>query len=359
MKDVLPIIEEWQREGETIAVATVVRVIGSAPRLEGAKMLVSGSGKMAGSVSGGCVEGAVFEEALKVIKKQRPKLLHFGIPDEEAWGVGLACGGMIDVFVEPLGPYETLKQCIVEDRPAAVATIIRAAEGTGRKLLVFGEGGHQGSLGNPHLDEQVIRDALSLLRTETSQTRSYPVDGRTEPAEIFIDVYPASPKLVIFGAVHIAIPLVKFAKELGFRTTVVDARSVFATPERFAHADELVIAWPEEALAGPRIDSSTHVVVLTHDEKLDDPAIKLALESPARYIGALGSRKTHARRIARLKAEGISDQQLARIHAPIGLEIGARSPEEVAISIIAEMVAAKYGLTPQSEVGRQGDKVTR
>ncbi len=317
-------------------------------------------------------------------------MLHFGIADEEAWGVGLACGGAIDVFIEPLllsshseprpersrrgseesgshktetlseakgdtggtetlrfaqgDIYETLKQCLVEDQPAALATVIRAPEGIGRKLLVSDDGRRQGALGHPRLDEQVARDALRLLHTETPQTCSYPIDGLAEPVEVFVDVYPASPKLIIVGAVHIALPLVKFAKELGFRTAVIDARSVFATPERFAHADELIITWPEEALAQLHIDTATYIVVLTHDEKLDDPALKVALASPARYVGALGSRKTHARRVTRLKAEGITNGQLARLHAPIGLEIGARSPEEIAISIIGQIVAARHGV---------------
>ena len=352
MKEVLPIIAEWQAQDEQIALATVVRITGSAPRPVGAKMLISASGKMAGSVSGGCVEGAVFEEAQKVLKKQRPRLLHFGIADEQAWGVGLACGGVIDVFVEPLDLPENLARCIAADQPAALVTVIQPPEDAGSKLFVSEDGRSQGSLGYPQLDELVARDALLSLHTETSQICSYPLNEQpggdsstvAPTVEVFIDVYPAAPKLIVVGAVHIAIPLVRFARELGFRTTVVDARSVFATPERFAHVDDLIIAWPDEALARLHIDHSTYVVVLTHDEKLDDPALKVALASPARYIGALGSQTTHDRRIARLKAEGITDQQLARLHAPIGLEIGARTPEEMAISIIGEIVAARYGV---------------
>jgi len=352
MKEVLPIIAEWQAQDEQIALATVVRITGSAPRPVGAKMLISASGKMAGSVSGGCVEGAVFEAAQKVLKKQRPRLLHFGIADEQAWGVGLACGGVIDVFVGPLDLPEKLAQCLAADQPATLVTVIQPPELAGRKLCVTEDGRSQGSLGYPPLHDLVAREALWCLHTETSQVRSYPIEAHSgsesstivPTVEVFIDVYPAAPKLIVVGAVHIAIPLVKFARELGFRTTVVDARSVFATPERFAHADELIIAWPDEALARLPIDNSTYVVILTHDEKLDDPALKVALSSPARYIGALGSQTTHNRRMARLKAAGITDQQLARLHAPIGLAIGARTPAEIAISILGEIVAARYGV---------------
>jgi xanthine dehydrogenase accessory factor len=238
--------------------------------------------------------------------------------------------------------YEALTAAIAAEQPVAVATLVGGAEKLGAKLLAHPSGETLGSLGPDLPQQDIIHDMLAMLAHAQSGTRSYATPAGD--LEVFIETYPPPPTMFIVGAVHIAIPLVTFANTLGFRTVVVDARGAFATPERFAHADELVMAWPDEALAG-RLNSNSFVVLLTHDPKLDDPALKIALPSPARYVGALGSPKTHAKRLARLREEGVPEEQLARLHAPIGIKIGAGTPEEIAVSIIAEVVAACHGLT--------------
>lgn len=245
--------------------------------------------------------------------------------------------------------YETLKECLAAEQPAAVATVVEGAGGVsdtpvrvGAKLLVRPGAASLGGLGDAALDAEVARDALALLERAESELRSYATAAGE--VQVFVETYPPPPTLFIVGAVHIAIPLVTFGKALGFRTVVVDARGAFATGERFGHADELIHAWPDEVLPG-RLNSNSMVVLLTHDPKLDDPALKVALPSQARYVGALGSPRTHAKRLERLRAEGVPEEQLARLHAPIGLKIGGRTPEEIAVSIIAEIVAARHGLT--------------
>lgn len=236
--------------------------------------------------------------------------------------------------------YEALRDSVAEARLVAAATVIRGA-GLGGKLLLWPNGATMGSLGSPQLDETVRKRMMEQLATQQAERFTLPWAGET--LEIFVDVHAPPPKLVIVGAVHMAIPLVTFGKALGSYTVVLDARSAFATPERFAHADRLLIQWPADALPTLGIDESTCVVVLTHDEKIDNPALAFAVRSPARYIGALGSKKTHARRVAALHELGVTDAEIARIHAPIGLDIGARRPEEIAVSIIAQIVAVVNG----------------
>jgi len=236
--------------------------------------------------------------------------------------------------------YEALKAAIETEQPVVVATLIGGTEPVGAKLLIREDSSTLGGLGDDVPQQDVIRDALTMLDRHETGIRTYP--SSSGDLEVFIESYPPPPVMFIVGAVHIAIPLVTFAKTLGFRAVVVDARGAFATEERFAHADELVLAWPDEALEG-RLNSNSYVVLLTHDPKLDDPAILMALRSPARYIGALGSPKTHAKRLERLRAEGMSEEQLARLYAPVGLPLGAETPEEIAVSIIAEIVAAQHG----------------
>lgn len=238
--------------------------------------------------------------------------------------------------------YDELKAALDDERPVVVATVIAGPDGVGNKMLIRPDGATIGALPDAAPQPEIARVALDMLARAASGVRTFSAPGGD--LQVFIESYPPPPTLFIVGAVHIAIPLVTFAKTLGFRVVVVDARGAFATPERFAHADELVMAWPDEALEG-RITSNSFVVLLTHDPKLDDPALKIALPSPARYVGALGSPTTHAKRLARLRAEGLPDDQLARLHAPIGLAIGAATPEEIAVSIIAEIVAARHDLT--------------
>ncbi|HJZ47477.1 MAG TPA: XdhC/CoxI family protein [Roseiflexaceae bacterium] len=243
--------------------------------------------------------------------------------------------------------YETLTAAIAAEKPVAVATLVGSAEGAGAKLLARPGGQTLGSLGTGLPEQEIVRDMLAMLSRAESGIRSYATPGGE--AQVFIETYPPPPTMFIVGAVHIAIPLVTFAKTLGFRVVVVDARGAFATPERFAHADELIMAWPDEALEG-KLNSNSFVVLLTHDPKLDDPALKIALPSPARYVGALGSPRTHEKRLARLREEGVPEEQLARLHAPIGLKLGANTPEEIAVSIIAEVVAARHGLTGKKQL---------
>ena len=238
--------------------------------------------------------------------------------------------------------YEMLSAAIAAEQPVAVATVVGGQVSAGAKLLAQPDGATLGALGAGLPEQDIIGDMLAMLARAESGIRSYATPAGD--VQVFIETYPPPPTMFIVGAVHIAIPLVTFAKTLGFRAVVVDARGAFATPERFAHADELIMAWPDEALEG-KLNSNSFVVLLTHDPKLDDPALKVALPSPARYVGALGSPTTHAKRLARLREAGMPEQQLARLHAPIGLKLGANTPEEIAVSIIAEVVAAKHGLT--------------
>lgn len=237
--------------------------------------------------------------------------------------------------------YTLLKQSLDASELVAVATVV-AGSGLGRKLLIWPDGRTAGGLGTPAVDEQALHMAADLLADHRSGRQMFDVAG--EPIDVFVEVHPPPPKLILVGAVHIAIPLVTFANELGFRTIVVDARSAFATPERFAHADELILKWPAKALEEMQLDEASYIVVLTHDEKLDNPALKTALASPARYIGALGSTRTHAGRVEKLLAQGVTEEVLDRIHAPIGLELGAQRPEEIAVAIIAEIVAVSHGI---------------
>jgi xanthine dehydrogenase accessory factor len=236
--------------------------------------------------------------------------------------------------------YAALAQALKADQLVAVATILRG-RGVGQKLLIWPDGRRERSLGETEIDDAVAERAQVAM--DCQQSERFILGEAADPVEIFVDVYVPPPKLVIVGAVHIAISLVDFARALGFRTYVVDARSAFATADRFRHADELIIRWPADVLAELNLNESTYVVTLTHDEKLDNPALLAALNHPVRYIGALGSTRTHAQRIDTLKAAGVSDAQLARIHAPIGLPLGGRKPEEIAVSIIAEIVCVMNG----------------
>jgi xanthine dehydrogenase accessory factor len=314
VREVLDELVEWTKAGEDIALATVVETWGSSPRPLGSKMVVTRSGKMAGSVSNGCIEGAVFEEAQKVLKSRHPKIAAFGVADDVAFEVGLACGGHIEVFVEPLGPvHEQLIAMLRRDETATLRTNLL----TGEADLVEGW--------TPSGSELAHREGDLLV----------------EPFR-----HPAH--LVIIGAIHIAIPLHRLAKLMGYRVTVVDARAKFATRERFPEADELIVAWPDEAMARVAIDNSTYVVILTHDPKFDLPALRSVLAEDPGYVGAIGSRKTNQNRFDALRAEGFTEEQLARVHGPIGLDLGGRGAEETALGILAEITAVRFGGTGSS-----------
>lgn len=331
----LPAIRRWQAQGKAVALATLVKVYGSAPQPLGAKMVVSAAGEMAGSVSGGCVEGAVAQEAMQVLKSGAPRLIPYGIGDELAQSVGLACGGGIEVLIEPVaGPALTEALAAVE-RGAGARIATRLDAGAAGKLWTGPDGRVLGSLGSQTVDD-LARSALAAL-TPDSPAQRLTLAG----ADLFLERILPPARLIIVGAVHIAQPLVTFGNELGFRTVVVDARSAFATPERFGHAHELRVGWPADILADLALDENSFVVVLSHDEKLDNPALAEALAHPVAYVGALGSPRTHARRVDALQELGVTPAQIARIHAPIGLDLGGRRPAEIALAILAEIVAVR------------------
>ncbi len=344
MREVLADVERWQAAGQQVALATVISVQGSAPRGVGAALAVSERGEISGSVSGGCVEPAVIEEELLAIRTGRPKLLQFGITEEQnVEQIGLACGGEIRVFVERLGETAALREAIKAERPIARATIVAGLAGidrTGASLVVPEAGAPIGTLDDPALDEGAATLARRRLARGESGTERLAAAG--SEFEVFFAVYPAPPSLIVVGAGHIAIPLTRIARTLGYHVTVVDAREAFATRERFPEADQLLVEWPDEALGHIPLTPSTAVAVLTHDAKFDEPALKASLASPAGYVGAIGSRGTRRERDARLRAQGVTDEQLARLHGPIGLDIGARTPEEIALAIMAEIVATRH-----------------
>jgi xanthine dehydrogenase accessory factor len=332
VKEVLPDINKWSESGERVAVATVVDVQRSAPRAPGAKMAVSQKGEISGGVSGGCVEGAVVEIAEQVLGGAPPQLVHFGIPDSDAWDVGLPCGGEIDVWIQEHRP-SRFDEIARSGGRAAEVTVIEGPR-LGSKLLIDADGGRWGSLGSPELDDEAARAAGELLWTDTSERRD----------ALFIDVVAPAPRLILFGAVDIAAYLCKLARDCDWRPYVVDPRGRFATPERFPDAEEVIAAWPDEAFARlGGIDPATSIVVLTHDPKLDDAALTIALRSPARFVGAMGSRRAQASRRERLLAAGMSEEELERLLAPVGLDLGAIGREETALSILAEVVAVRHG----------------
>lgn len=302
-------------------------------------MAFTSDGKIAGSVSGGCVEGAVFEAGREVLTSHRPQLLHFGVADETAWEVGLACGGSIDIFVEPLDRefFSAWRASLLDEGPAAVMMMIQGPDSSlGRHVLMDEKGPVVGTIGNG-LDQNAVELAQASLSQGTS--RRVRLD---EDVEIFIEVVLPPPTLIAVGGVHITIALMTLAKTLGYRTVVIDPRSAFGSQERFPNVDQLISLWPQEAFQQIPITRSTAIAMLTHDPKLDDPALKVALTSAAFYVGALGSKKTQANRRQRLLEDGLIEAQLDRLHGPIGLDIQATTPEEIALSIMAEIVAARH-----------------
>lgn len=337
MRDILPDLDKWREDdNQPVALATVIQTWGSSPRRAGAKMALTPDGKITGSVSGGCVEAAVFEAGVEVLKSNRPQLLHFGVADETAWDVGLACGGSIDIFVKPLDTeiFNVLRSVLVEEQPAVVITVVRGPEELlGRELLIGEDGTVTGSL-NEDLNSQV----LDLAKETLAQGESRRLQLRDD-LEIFMEVVLPPPTLIAVGGVHITIALMTLAKTLGYRTVVIDPRSAFGSQARFPHVDQIIPSWPQEAFQQIPITRSTAIAMLTHDPKLDDPALTIALPSQAFYVGALGSKTTQAKRRQRLLEQGLTEEQLSRLHGPIGLNIGAETPEEIAMSIMAEILA--------------------
>lgn len=343
MKDILTDLKQWIKQGKAVAIGTVIQTWGSAPRGVGAKMGVSADGEISGSVSGGCVEGAVVEASLEVLSTGAPQMLHFGVADESAWDVGLACGGTIDVFVNQLdlGWYEPLTSAIQQEKTVATTTIIQGKSAQlGRTLVLYEDGRLYGSLGEG-LDEAALVVAQEGIASGKSGRLTIQPSQKENEVDIFLDVILPSPVLVIVGGTHISIALANLAKILGFHTIIVDPRRSFGNLARFPDADQLIQSWPDQALSDIELNRSTAVTTLTHDSKLDDPALMVALTSRAFYVGALGSQKTQTKRRQRLLDAGLSESQVDRLHGPIGLDIKASTPEEIALSIMAEIVAAR------------------
>jgi xanthine dehydrogenase accessory factor len=346
MKELLPDIERWREAGKKVAIATVVQAYGSAPRRPGAKMAIADDGEFVGSVSGGCVENDVVEHARQVIEEDHPRLVPYGISDEMAFNVGLACGGQIEVFIQPFG------KAFPTEKPVAFAYVVDGPE-QGSGLLAWEFGKHRGSVGQgDEFDERVARDAIALLRDGRSGQLRYE-DAPQGPTRLFVDAYPAQPTIVIFGGVHTGVALAQQAKTVGgFRVVVIDARGAWATPERFPDVDEIHVMHADDYLKGHPLSHNSYVAVLSHDPKLDDPALFGALQSDARFVGAIGSPKTQRERRDRLKTAGLTDEQVSRLYGPVGLDIGAQSPEEIGLAILAQIVAAKNGKLPQAVAER-------
>jgi xanthine dehydrogenase accessory factor len=341
MRDLLSDYDRLLATGAPLGRAVVTSVWGSAPRAEGSSMLATKTGVIAGSVSGGCVEGATAEEIAAAMERGTPALVTFGVSNERAWEVGLACGGTIKVFVEPAVRPEVLAAA----RSPGGEVVATAISGpwVGQSARVYEDGRVEGALGQI-VGEDSLRDlAGAALRTEASRTETF--ESSAGELTVFLEVFPRQPRLVIFGGVHIAVALVPLAKALGYRTIVADGRQSFLTRERFPEADELILGWPEEAFNRIGLDRSCYVCILSHDPKFDEPALRHALRSPAAYIGAIGSRKTQASRREWLRSEGFTEAEIARMHGPIGLDLGGRQPAETALAILAEMTAVRYRRT--------------
>ena len=324
MREILETLARWKASGTKVATATVVSTERSAPRDPGAMLAVSESGDVAGSVTGGCVEPAVFEEAREVLAGGGARLRTYGIADEEAFEVGLPCGGTVHIFVDAMDPatIDPLAKAIEEERPVARVVPV-SGPNAGAERLVFAD---------DEVSDEIGRTAQELLAAgETSLVQ-------VGDDEVFVDSFAPRPNMYVFGAVDHAAAVAEIGRFLGYRVTVCDARAKFVTPERFPEADELVVEWPDRFLERSPVDERTAICVLTHDHKFDIPALKAALATNAGYIGAMGSRRTTEQRVELLRAEGVSDDELTRIHAPIGLRIGARTPQEVAVSVAAQLI---------------------
>ncbi|MFF0780374.1 XdhC family protein [Streptomyces sp. NPDC003720] len=354
MLDIAEELNRWVEQGRDFAVATVVAVGGSAPRQPGAALAVDADGTAVGSVSGGCVEGAVYELCRQALEDGETVLERFGFSDEDAFAVGLTCGGVIDVLVTPVradGParpvFAAALAAAARGEAAAVARIAAGpAALRGRALLVRPDGSHDGGFGaHPELDRTVAAEAGAFL--DAGRTGTLEIGERGSrcgaPLTVLVESSVPAPRMIVFGAIDFASALVRVGKFLGYHVTVCDARPVFATRARFPDADEIVVEWPHEYLERTDVDGRTVLCVLTHDAKFDVPLLRLALRLPVAYVGAMGSRRTHLDREERLRAVGVGELELARLRSPIGLDLGARTPEETALSIAAEIVAARRG----------------
>ncbi|MFD1937804.1 MULTISPECIES: XdhC family protein [Nonomuraea] len=355
MRDVLPEIMRWWESGLRFGLATVVSTFSSAPRPPGAAMAVRGD-EVVGSVSGGCVEGAVFELASEI---ETPVLQRYGVSDDDAFAVGLTCGGIIDILVEPVSieTYPELGEIaasVAAHEPVAVATIVAGPGAVGARRVIW-PGRAIGSLGVERLDEAVDDDVRGMLAQGLTGVRHYGGHGerRLDDLSVFVQTFAPPPRMLVFGAIDFAAAVARMGKFLGYHVTVCDARPVFATPKRFPDADEVVVKWPHDYLAATNVDERTVICVLTHDPKFDVPLLEVALRTKAAYVGAMGSRRTHDDRLARLREAGMNEEELSRLRSPIGLDLGSRTPEETAVSVMAELIQLRWGGSgrPLSETG--------
>ncbi|WP_026875748.1 XdhC family protein [Jiangella gansuensis] len=349
MRELVSAIGDGQRTG----LVTVVSTFKSAPRPPGASMAVTRDGEAVGSVSGGCIEGAVYELAQEVMDGRPPVLQRYGVSDDDAFAVGLTCGGIIDVFVEAVDAASfpslpDLASSVESSDPVAVATVVRGPGTVGAHLVIWPDR-VAGTLGGQRLDDAVTDDARGMLEQGMTGIRRYGADGerRLDELEVFVQSFAPRPRMLVFGAIDFAAALVRIGRFLGYHVTVCDARPVFATPRRFPDADDVVVQWPHDYLAATEVDPRTVICVLTHDPKFDVPLLEAAVRTPAAYIGVMGSRRTHDDRVSRLRERGLGDDELSRLSSPLGLDIGARTPEETAVSIAAEIIAARWGASGQ------------
>jgi xanthine dehydrogenase accessory factor len=371
VRDILNRITKWWEAGETFGLATVVSTYRSAPRDPGAALAVSSGDdhEVVGSVSGGCVEGAVYELGLEVCQTGTPVLQTYGVSDDDAFAVGLTCGGVIDIFVEPVDTPRfpelgEVAAAVERGEPVAVATVIAGPGRIGARRVIWaaeaapanGHGGASGTLGSQRLDAAADDDARGMLAQGLTGIRRYGAHGerRGDELSVFVNSFAPAPRMLVFGAIDFAAAVARAGKFLGYHVTVCDARKVFATAARFPDADEVVVEWPHRFLAATEVDARTVICVLTHDPKFDVPLLEVALRTPAGYIGAMGSRRTHDDRLARLREAGLTKDELARLRSPIGLDLGARTPEETAVSIAAELIQLRWGGTGRPLTTTQG-----
>ena len=354
MRDELPTLRRWQAHGAEFALATVTATSSSAPRPPGATLGVHPDGEVVGSVSGGCVEAAVVEIATRVLATTTAERATFGISDDDAQAVGLTCGGTIEVFVRPVSSgtidLDRLARHLDDQHPVAVATVVEHPDATavGRALLLT-QAEVEGTTGNGGLDHAVVEVARGLLAQGATGLRHLGEDGqrRLDTVSVLVESFAPRPRLLVFGAIDFASAVASIGRFLGFHVTVCDARARFATPARFPDADEVVVDWPHRYLAGTQVEASTAICVLTHDPKFDVPVLVEALRTDAGYLGVMGSRRTHRDRLERLRDAGVDEAGLARLRSPIGLDLGARTPQETAVSIAAELIAVRSGASGQ------------
>jgi xanthine dehydrogenase accessory factor len=375
VRDILDTIFKWWDDDETFGLATVVSTFRSAPRDPGAALAVAvspeqGAGEVIGSVSGGCVEGAVYELATEVTETGEPVLQRYGYSDDDAFAVGLTCGGILDVFVEPANKdtfpeLGEIHAAVTRGEPVAVATVISGPGKVGARRVIWGDPAHTstGSLAvgidlapGVDLDKAVDEDVRGMLAQGATGIRHYGARGERggDELSVFVNAFAPAPRMYVFGAIDFAAAVARVGKFLGYHVTVCDARPVFATKSRFPDADEVVVDWPHRFLVSADVNQRTAICVLTHDPKFDVPVLEVALRSPAGYIGVMGSRRTHAERLERLRDAGLTDEELSKMRSPIGLDLGARTPEETAVSIAAELIQLNWGGTGNALTDTEG-----